>query len=147
MMLLSIYHPGSSPHSSSLNSRLEVLAIYNSQSIITGVLNIHLENPGSMETTSFNYPLRQVDLMQHLAESTHILGGWLDFVIMGDDCMISLSNLHTPPMIYPHFVQNMYGWKNMDWAAFRASQQMFPILNDLCLTTFPLWGSLGHNYM
>lgn len=53
-MLLAIYRPGSLPPSSlfftQLNTILEQSAVYNVQLILTGDLNLHLEDPARSET-------------------------------------------------------------------------------------------------
>src|SRR6218665_3586218 len=67
--LLAIYHPGSSSPSSTffheLSAILEQFAMYDSQLVITGDLNLHLENPLLHETVEFAVVLDHFWLKQH----------------------------------------------------------------------------------
>lgn len=71
---------------------LEQFASYNSQIIITGDLNLHLEDPTIPTVVDFQAITDQFGLTQHVNEPTHDKGVWLDVIIKRDDC--SVTDLH-----------------------------------------------------
>ena len=127
---------------------LEEFATFNSQLVLTGDLNIHLESPSLPATARFLDILSQFGLSQHVAEPTHTLGGWLDAVITRDDCLIpdlrveppSFSDhgllLFTVPYLSSQPVCALRlsrGWKRLDRQAFCDGLRNSPLCGDLSL--------------
>lgn len=84
-MILTVYRPGFSSPSQTFFDEfatvLEQLALYNSQVVIVGDFDLHLENTTSLLAADFRTFINQFRLIQHVAEPTHRHGGWLDIVI------------------------------------------------------------------
>ena len=113
---------------------LETLATYNSQLVVTGDLNIHMEDPGCSWADQVKRLISSFGLLQHVECSTRIHGGCLDLVITRDDCRPIAVTLE-PPSISDHgllmyHVPFLYaaplvteitfrGWKSLDREAFR----------------------------
>src|SRR6218665_1995472 len=74
LTVLAIYRPGSALPSAAFFSEfalyLEQFALYNTQLVVTGDLNIHLEDPCLPHTMDFLDILDQYGLTQHVTEST-----------------------------------------------------------------------------
>src|SRR5688572_11469215 len=68
-----------------LSTIFETIVMHNSQLIIVGDFNIHLEEPTLPTSVRFLDILTQFGLWQHISESTHLLGGYLDLVITSED--------------------------------------------------------------
>src|SRR6218665_1951858 len=81
-ILLAIYQPGSTPPPAlffnELSTLLEQFVLSNAQLILTGDLNLQLKDPTHPESATFAMITEQFGLTQHVAEPTHMLGGWLD---------------------------------------------------------------------
>jgi len=138
--LLTIYRPGSSSPTGQffeeLSSILEILITRNSQLIILGDFNIHLEEPTLPTSIRFLDLLSQFGLRQHINQPTHVLGGHLDLVITSDDDQVddltvtpptlsdhsvisfTLPSIHLQPI---HSIRMMRGWKSLDHRAFSAA--------------------------
>ena len=112
---------------------LEGLITHNSQLLIIGDFNIHLEDSTSVNASHFNQLLTQFGLCQHINEPTYNSGDWLDLVITSDeDHILDLQVL--PPFLADHsfikfvlpsinlqpihFVRMQRGWKLFDSQAF-----------------------------
>ena len=105
--LLTVYRPGSSDPTtaffSELATMLEQFALYNTQLMLVGDLNIHLQDPNDPDTRKFLGLLQQFGLAQHVAEPTHKQGGWLDVFITRDDAPPVDLEVHPPvPTISDH---------------------------------------------
>lgn len=127
-------------------SLLESLATFNSQLVITGDLNVHLDDPQSDDANRMSELLASFGLVQHVKESTHRHGHTLDVVITRADYPVadvavdppSLSDhgvvtcsLPSPCPARPALVSRLArGWKNLDRAAFRAALQSSPLCCD-----------------
>src|SRR6218665_802610 len=103
--VLSLSSPGSSrptpAYFNELATMLEQFVLYNTQVVLIGDLNLHLEDPSLLETSEFETILRQFGLAQHVAEPTHRAGGWLDVIVTRDDT--SPVDLEVfPPTISDH---------------------------------------------
>jgi len=85
-----VYHPGSDDVTPAFYSEfaklLEYLASFASPFVIAGDLNVHFERPNDAATGRVNDLLASYGAKQHVQESTHVLGGFLDVIITGDDC-------------------------------------------------------------
>ena len=46
--------------------------------ILTGDINIHLDNPSDLQTSCFNLSLTKWQMMQHITSPTHIHGHTLE---------------------------------------------------------------------
>src|SRR6218665_931302 len=81
LTILAVYRPGSSLPSltffEEFATMLEQFALYNTQLVITGDINLHLEDPTLPATVQFQAMIEQFGLTQHVAESTHRSDGWL----------------------------------------------------------------------
>src|SRR6218665_2436446 len=56
-------------------------AFYNTQLVIAGDFNLHLEDPSLPASTEFRTIIDQFGLVQHVTEPTYKAGGWLDLVL------------------------------------------------------------------
>ena len=82
-------------------SVLKDLITQNSQILILGDFNIHLEDSASLNLLHFSQLLAQFGLHQHISEPTRGSGGWLDLVITSDEEQI--LDLHVqPPTVSDH---------------------------------------------
>ena len=147
--LLTVYRPGSfSPDGQffdELSSILEILITRNSQLILLGDFNIHLEEPTLRDSARFLDLLSQFGLRQHITQPTHKLGGHLDLVITSDDDQVDDLTV-TPPTLSDHAVINftlpsihlqpihsirmMRGWKSLDTQAFNAALRDFLLFSS-----------------
>src|SRR6218665_1913338 len=91
--LLALYRPVSSRPTTVFYDEfidlLDQFALYNTQLVLVGDLNLHLEDSSLPETVEFVAVLEQFGLKQHVTESTHVSGDWLDVVVTRDDCQVS----------------------------------------------------------
>jgi hypothetical protein len=113
---------------------LETLATYNSQLVVTGDLNIHMEDMECSWASQVKRIINSFGLRQHVDFPTHTHGGWLDLVITRDDCgtiavaseppsisghsllMYHVPFLHSAPLVTEITFR---GWKSLDREAFR----------------------------
>ena len=147
--VLAIYRPGSTPPTpaffSELSSLLEQFALHNTQLVVVGDLNLHLEEPALTETIEFNSIAEQFGLKQHVAEPTHRLGGWLDVILTRDDSALTNLTIHPPslsdhglviatiPFLYEtlvHVIRYVRGWKKLDHASFGEALRAHPTIAD-----------------
>src|SRR6218665_4007367 len=105
LVVLAVYRPGSSQPTRAFFDEfaiiLEQFALYNSQIIVTGDLNLPLKDLTSPAAADFQAIADQFGLTQHVAEPTHRLGGWLDVIITRDDCALTDLQIF-PPTISDH---------------------------------------------
>ena len=119
---------------------------FNSKLVITGDLNIHLEDDLDPHCIQFNRLLESCALKQHVNSPTHEKGGWLDVIITRTDS--NVIDLHVEPptlsdhgLIYctvptacpasPVFVtRQVRGWSRLDLDAFRAALRSGPLCHD-----------------
>jgi hypothetical protein len=146
--VLAIYRPGSAPLSSTFfeefTTILEQFALYNTQMVVLGDLNLHLEATSSSSATTFRSILEQFGLTQHVSSPTHQAGGWLDVVITRDDCIptvevwppalsdhglvvASLPFLHEAPI---YALRQIRGWRRLDRTAFATALSEVPAFSD-----------------
>src|SRR6218665_2483492 len=94
--LLTVYRPGSEQVTvkffEEFATVLEGLITRNSQLIIVGDFNIHVEDHMDSHSIQFSALLKQFGLHQHVREPTFVRGGTLDLVITSD---ISTESPHT----------------------------------------------------
>ena len=150
VIVVCIYRPGSSlPDSTFFNefsTFLEIVATFNSKLVITGDLNIHLEDDLDPHCIQFNRLLESCALKQHVNSPTHEKGGWLDVIITRTDS--NVIDLHVEPptlsdhgLIYctvptacpasPVFVtRQVRGWSRLDRDAFRDAIRSGPLCHD-----------------
>src|SRR6218665_1133594 len=148
--LLAIYRPGSAHPSSAFfeefSALLEQFAVYDSQLVLTGDLNLHLEDPSRPGVAEFAAALSQFGLKQHVSEPTHRSGGWLDVMITRDDCQVTDVNVH-PPTISDHglvlaaipfipqpvlyITRQVRRWKSLDREDFAAALRDQPLFKNL----------------
>ena len=148
--IVAIYRPGSAlPDStffSDFGDLLETVATFNSQLIITGDLNVHLENPTDPAAAQLRFLLDSFGLVQHVDQPTHTHGGILDVVITRSDCLIN-SLMVDPPSISDHgpvscvlpftlpgppvFITRLVrGWGKLDREQFRAALSSSSLCQD-----------------
>jgi len=157
--LLTVYRPGSSDPNDvffeEFSSVLESLITRNSQLIILGDFNVHLEDLSSSHTKRYLNILSQFGLRQHVSEATHRSGGILDHVITSDE--EEVAELHVSPptisdhafikFILPsvhhqpiHIIRTLRGWKSFDAEAFGnalRSSKLFSPTETLDALTVP----------
>ena len=101
---LNLFHHNSVPDAnffSEFTSILESLATFNSQLIIMGDLNVHLEDAMDGDCIKTKQLLESFALVQHVDAPTHSAGGILDVVITRSDCDINYLTVD-PPTISDH---------------------------------------------
>ena len=100
--VVAIYRPGSSVPDAAFFSEfttiLETLATFNSQLVILGDLNVHLEDLEGGDCITLNGILESFALVQHVDSPTHSTGGLLDVVLRRSDC--NIGNLCVDPGAY-----------------------------------------------
>ena len=144
-----------------LSTLLEQFALHNTQLVIAGDLNVHLEDPLLPESTELTMILEQFGLKQHVAEPTHHLGGWLDVIVTRDDCQVMDIDIH-PPTISDHglviacipfiieptllITRQIRHWKSLDRDAFRATIQDCPLFKDAELISVQSVSELFSSY-
>ena len=150
LTILAAYRPGSvyPPPALFFNqfaAVLEQFALYNTQLIVTGDLNLHLQDPSLPECVTFHSITEQFGLTQHVAEPTHRDGGWLDVIITRDDCVPTDIFVH-PPTISDHGLvtatipflcvapsyrtRQVRDWRNLDRTAFLSALLAIPAVSD-----------------
>ena len=149
LTVLAVYRPGSSPPSQTFFDEfatfLEQFVLYNTQIVIAGDLNLHLEDLTSPAANDFRAIAEQFGLTQHVAEPTHRSGGWLDVVITRDDCALTDLQI-SPPTISDHglvtatipflhdapstIIKHVRGWRDLDRDAFKAALMEVPAVAD-----------------
>ena len=113
------------------------MASFASPFVITGDLNVHFERPNDSATGHVNELLASYGATQHVQESTHVLGGYLDVVITGDDCQPTDIKVDDPGLSDHSLVRWRFNlrlssvpvyeererrlWRNFDIASFRAA--------------------------
>ena len=149
LVVLAVYRPGSSPPTRAFFDEfaiiLEQFALYNSQIIVTGDLNLPLKDLTSPAAADFQAIADQFGLTQHVAEPTHRGGGWLDVIITRDDCALTDLQIFPPTISYhglvmttiPYlhdapstFTRLIRGWRGLDRERFRAALMEVPVVAD-----------------
>ena len=147
--VLSVYRPGSviptGKFFEELSSVLESLITRNTQLTILGDFNIHLEDPTDPATVRLMDLLSHFGLLQHVKESTHLLGGILDLVITTDDGLAQELRVHPPvtsdhslveftlPPLHSqpiHSIRMTRGWKSLDRQAFSTALRSSRLCSD-----------------
>src|SRR5260221_9659789 len=75
----------------------------NSEILITGDFNIHIDQKLDPHTISFNTLLATVDLSQHVTFKTHIAGHTLDLLVTRSDSTLATSVDWTIPFLSDHY--------------------------------------------
>ena len=103
LTILAVYRPGSMMPSSSFfnefESLLEQFALYNTQLVIAGDFNLHLEDPSQPASTEILTIIDQFGLVQHVTEPTHKAGGRLDVVLTRTAARPMSVSIHRLPLI------------------------------------------------
>jgi len=66
---------------------LEQFSLYNTQIVITGDLNLHLQDPTMPTTAESRAMIEQFSLIQHGTDPTHWCSNWLNVILTHDDCV------------------------------------------------------------
>ena len=85
-----------------LSSMLELLVLYSCPIVITGDLNIHLDDPDDVNTAKLRNLLDSFALIQSVREPTHLLGRTLDVVITRSDLQMPVVWVGLPGEISDH---------------------------------------------
>ena len=104
--LVTIYRPPNTSHPvfiSELSSLLEDLASSNSEVLITGDFNIHVDILSDPFSKTFSNLLETFDLKQHITFPTHDRGHTLDLLITRSNSTIISDLDHTIPSISDHY--------------------------------------------
>ena len=101
-----VYRPPSGSHSKfreKFISLLEDIDANNSDFIVAGDFNIHMDNPHSPDTQNFTQILADFGLRSHTSGPTHIGGHTLDLVITRQDSDL-IKNVDTDDIISDHLM-------------------------------------------
>src|SRR6218665_4005654 len=105
LTVINIYRPGSEAPSAAFFAELAALvehfALHNTQLVVAGDFNLHLEDPALPEAMEFTLIAEQFGIRQWVAESTQRMGGWLDVLITPGDCQLVDTTVH-PPTVSDH---------------------------------------------
>ena len=148
--VVAIYRPGSVPLDQQFfrefTTLMEFVATYNSEVIISGDFNVHLENPDDRLGKQFLDLIHSFGFAQHVNSPTHDLGGLLDVIITPSDCGVE-NLLVDPPIISDHGLvscllpllgpsrvvfntRNIRSWKRLDRGAFLAALRASALCRD-----------------
>ena len=147
--LLAIYRPGSQAVTSQFfdefQAVLESIATRNSQLLILGDFNIHLDSLADQNAIKFKETLCHFGLLQHINEPTHIKGHTLDLVITRDDCDVKDIRVYPPTIsdhglvsfVLPHLlskpiyaVRQLRGWRSINLDRLRTLLVNSPLCQD-----------------
>ena len=122
------------------------MATFNSQLIITGDLNVHLENFLDPAASQLQLLLDSFGLVQHVTQPTHTHGGILDVIITRSGCIINELTVGQPSISdhgpvactlsfalpgSPVFTSRLVrGWKKLDRDKFRWAILSSPVCRD-----------------
>ena len=126
-------------------SMLELLVVYNCPVLITGDINIHLDDPHDANAIKFNGILDSFGLIQSVVGPTHSLGWTLDIAITRNDLPSPIINVELPGEISDHlflvfqlqlprppvnFVNvSMRAWKSFNEDSFRSKLRASKLCN------------------
>src|SRR6218665_1500110 len=149
LTVVNIYRPGSEAPSAAffveLAALFEHFALHNTQLVVAGDFNLHLEDPALPEAMEFALIAEQFGLRQWVSESTQRMGGWLDVLITRDDCQLVDITVHPPtvsdhglviatvPFLHetPFHVEGLFrNWKALDRNTFREALLSTPAFAD-----------------
>ena len=150
LTVLAVYRPGSASITdqffTEFSTILETLVVFNSQILITGDFNIHVNDQEDRNGKRLLTLLKDFDLKQCVAEPTHTGGYVLDLVIVRSDCVIDRVQVD-PPCISDHGLvkyrvpffhkQPVYrmiqarSWRTFDLEKFRVDIRNSLICGDL----------------
>jgi hypothetical protein len=109
LILVSVYRPSSHAITATffeeLTSLLELLATYNSSTIITGDFNIHVDEVTDALALQFLDLLEAFGLLQHVKSATHMGGHTLDLIATQPDCCPTHIDVN-PPVLSDHGLVN-----------------------------------------
>ena len=124
---------------------LELLVVYSCPVLITGDVNIHLDDPNDVNTIKFNGILESFGLIQSVIGPTHLLGRTLDVVITRNNLPKPIINIGLPGEISDHsllvlqlqlprppvnFVNvSTRAWKSFDEHSFRSELRSSKLCN------------------
>ncbi|ESO02899.1 hypothetical protein HELRODRAFT_174351 [Helobdella robusta] len=102
-ILLAIYRPGSEQLTTSffdeLISVLECVTIISSRILLAGDFNIHTEKSNNPNVVNLREIFEMFQLINHIDEPTHILGGTLDLIVTSHNIAVSEAKVY-PSGIY-----------------------------------------------
>jgi len=146
-----IYRPGTKGATakffSDLTELLEIVATYQSQIVVSGDFNIHVDDPADRHGRQLLDLLEMFDLRQSVQQSTHRDGHTLDLIITRND--VTPTQVRVDPPVYsdhglvsccfPAVNFATWGnksklvrhWKRLDRVAFRRSILESPLCNDI----------------
>ena len=98
VVVLAVYRTGpiTAVFYDELSSMLELLVLYSCPIVITGDLNIHLDDPDDVNTVKLCNLLDSFGLIQSIQEPTHLLGRTLDVVITRRDLQAPVVRVGLP---------------------------------------------------
>ena len=147
LVTLAIYRTGAitAEFFDEFTSMLELLVVYSCPVLITGDVNIHLDDPNDVNTIKFNGILESFGLIQSVIGPTHSLGRTLDVVITRNDLPKPIINIGLPGEISDHsllvlqlqlprppvnFVNvSTRAWKSFDEHSFRSELRSSKLCN------------------
>ena len=105
-----VYRPGSKSSTKEkkefleeFSNFLELLVVFNSHIVITGDVNIHLDDTNDINTKKFNVIMDCFGLSQIIKQATHVAGHTLDVVMTRSDMASSVSTtVQFPGIISDH---------------------------------------------
>ena len=150
LTVLAVYRPGSEAITGTFfdefSELLETVSTFNSQLLIAGDINIHVDDSNDIHAKRFNDIIHDYDLVQCVQESTHIHGHTLYLVIVRSDCTVG-NILVDPPCISDHGLihftlpflhhRSVYaiietrGYRKLDRTRFRSELLFSPLCGDL----------------
>ncbi|ESO02214.1 hypothetical protein HELRODRAFT_161457 [Helobdella robusta] len=102
-ILLAIYRPGSEQLTTSffdeLISVLECVTIISSRILLAGDFNIHMEKSNNPNVVNLREIFEMFQLINHIDEPSHILGGTLDLIVTSHNIAVSEAKVY-PSGIY-----------------------------------------------
>ena len=150
VIVIALYRPGSAPLDQlffrEFTTLLEVVATYNSEIIISGDINVHLEDPDDRHGKQFVDLIHSFGFNQHVNSPTHQLGGLLDVIITRSDSGVENMTVDPPtisdhgliscllPFLTPSRVvfntRSIRSWKRLDRIVFREVLSSGPLCRD-----------------
>jgi len=132
---------------SKFTSLLEIIATYQSQIVLSGDFNVHVDDPNDRHGRQLLELLEIFDLRQNIQQSTHRDGHTLDLIITRHDVIPTQVRVD-PPVYSDHGLvscclpsvsfatwgsksKTVRHWKRIDKAAFRKSIQESPLCENV----------------
>jgi len=133
VLLLCIYRP---PHLSWPNARQKLSQLMkkavstpSDHVVITGNINVHLDDPGDIQMSSVQHILTTNNLFQHITDQTHVEGHTVDVVITNTKVNITDIDVQ-PPSVSDHSL--------IVWSSTPASTtKKKPVRSEVCPSVCP----------